>query len=73
MQNKGVIRAERQPGILARRLGSMLQKAREVVGLSYDDAAARLGCRADWLVRLETGFAVASPEEVARLGGVRGA
>jgi transcriptional regulator with XRE-family HTH domain len=71
-----VIEAHRQPGILARMLGSMLQTAREVAGLSYDEAAARLGCEADWLVRVETGFVVASPEEVARVlvgYGVRGA
>ena len=67
MQNDRVIEADRRPGILARMLGSMLQKAREVVGLSYDEAAARLGCEADWLVRVETGFAVAAPEEVARI------
>lgn len=45
----------------------MLQKTREVAGLSYDEAAARLGCEADWLVRVETGFASAAPEEVARI------
>jgi transcriptional regulator with XRE-family HTH domain len=62
-----VIEADSWPGILARELGSMLQKAREVVGLSYDQAAARLGRTADWLVRVETGFAVAGPDEVARI------
>lgn len=35
--------------------------------LSYDEAAERVGCAADWLVRVETGFAVAGPEEVARI------
>ena len=45
----------------------MLQTAREVAELSYDQAAARLGCQADWLVRVETGFAAASPEEVERI------
>jgi transcriptional regulator with XRE-family HTH domain len=59
--------ADRQPGIWAWTLGSMLQKVREVVGLSYDEAAARLGCEADWLVRVETGFAVAAPDKVARI------
>jgi hypothetical protein len=48
-------------------LGSMLQTAREVADLSYDEAAARLSCEADWLVRVETGFVVASPEEVTRI------
>jgi hypothetical protein len=67
VQNVVVIEADRQPGILARMLGSMLQTAREVVDLSYDEAAARLGCEADWLVRVETGFAVAPPEQVARI------
>jgi transcriptional regulator with XRE-family HTH domain len=59
--------AGRRPGVWAWMLGSMLQKTREVVGLSYDQAAARLGCAADWLVRVETGFAVAAPDEVARI------
>jgi hypothetical protein len=45
----------------------MLTTAREVVDLSYDEAAARLGCEADWLIKVETGFAVAAPEEVARI------
>jgi transcriptional regulator with XRE-family HTH domain len=65
--NEGVIEADRRPGILARMLGSMLQAAREAAGLSYDAAAARLGCEADWLIRAETGFVVAAPEEVARI------
>ena len=66
-QNGRVIEAERRPGILARMLGSALQAAREIAGLSYDGAAARLGCEADWLIRVETGFAAVAPEEVARI------
>ena len=62
-----VIEANRRPSILARVLGSMLRTVREIAGLSYEEAAARLGCEADWLVRVETGFAVAGPEEVARI------
>ena len=62
-----MIEADKQPGILARELGSMLRTAREVTGLSYDQAAARLGREADWLVRVETGFAPVSPEQVARI------
>jgi hypothetical protein len=57
-------------------LGSMLQKAREIAGLSYDETVVRLGCRPDWLIRVETGFVAAGPEEVARIltgYGVRGA
>lgn len=76
VHNDRVIEADRQPGILARQLGSMLQTAREIAGLPYDRAAARLGCEADWLVRVETGFAVPDPAEVARIltgYGVRGA
>jgi transcriptional regulator with XRE-family HTH domain len=71
-----VIEAGRRPGILARMLGSMLQTSREVAGLSYDQAAGRLGCEADWLIRAETGFAAPAPYEVARIlteYGVRGA
>lgn len=67
VHNKKVIEADRQPGILARELGSMLRTAREVTELSYDQAAARLGCEADWLVRMETGFAPVSPVQVARI------
>ena len=62
-----MIEADKRPDILARELGSMLTKVREVVGLSYDEAAARLGCDADWLARVETGFAVPGPDEVARI------
>jgi transcriptional regulator with XRE-family HTH domain len=71
-----VIEANRRPSILARVLGSMLRTVREIAGLSYEEAAARLGCEADWLVRVETGFAVAGPEEVERIlveYGARGA
>lgn len=67
VQNGGVIEADRRPGILARILGSMLQTAREVAGLSYDAAAARVGCEAEWLIRVETGFVVPAHEEVARI------
>ena len=45
----------------------MLKTVREIAELSYDEAAARLGREADWLVRVETGFAVAGPEEVERI------
>jgi hypothetical protein len=48
-------------------LGSMLMTVREVACLSYDEAAAQLSCEADWLVRVETGFAVVGPEEVERI------
>jgi hypothetical protein len=66
-ENDGVIEAARQPGIWARMLGSMLRTAREVVGLSYDQAAARVSREADWLARVETGFAACSPDEVAHI------
>ena len=67
VQNGRVIGADRRPGILARMMGSMLKTAREIACLSYDEAAARLGCAAGWLIRVETGFAVAGPDEVARI------
>jgi hypothetical protein len=47
VQNERVIEADRQPGILARMLGSMLKTAQEIARLSYDEAATRLGCEAD--------------------------
>lgn len=71
-----VIQADKQPGILARMLGSMLTTARETVGLSYDEAAELLGRDVEWLIRVETGFAAAGPEQVERIligYGVRGA
>jgi hypothetical protein len=40
-----VIEANRQPGILARELGSMLQTAREVAELSFAGTADRIGVR----------------------------
>lgn len=57
----------RAPNINARRLGIELQRIREALKLSYDEAAERLGCDATWLIRVETGFEQASPEEVRRL------
>ncbi|MFC5745031.1 helix-turn-helix domain-containing protein [Actinomadura rugatobispora] len=57
----------RGPNINARRLGLYLQRTREIVGLSYEEAAARTGCESDWLVRVETGFAPPAPAEVERL------
>jgi Helix-turn-helix domain len=45
----------------------MLQTAREIACLSYDQAAARLGCDADWVIRVETGFAMAAPDQVSRI------
>jgi len=56
--------ADKRPGILALLLGARLKKCREIAELSYDEAAARLGRKAEWLVRVETGFAVAGPKEV---------
>jgi hypothetical protein len=53
VQNERVVEADRQPGVWAWALGSMPQKTRVV--------AARLGCAAGWLVRVEVGFAVAAP------------
>jgi transcriptional regulator with XRE-family HTH domain len=71
-----VVEADKKPGVLAWMVGVQLMTAREAAGLSHDEVAARLGCEADWLARVETGFAVAGPEEVARMlleYGVRGA
>jgi Domain of unknown function (DUF5753)/Helix-turn-helix domain len=63
-----VVEAGKRPDILARQLGSMLAKVREVVlGLSYDEAAGRLGRDAGWLARVEAGFVVPGPDEVSRI------
>jgi transcriptional regulator with XRE-family HTH domain len=54
----------RAPNINARRLGHYLQQVREALDLSYDAAAAVVGCDATWLIRLETGFQQVTPEEI---------
>ncbi|WP_253878875.1 helix-turn-helix domain-containing protein [Actinomadura rupiterrae] len=59
--------ASEEPSILAKLLGSMLRTAREVCEFSYDEAAVRAGCEVDWLIRMETGFALVGPEQVERL------
>ncbi|MFD0688175.1 helix-turn-helix domain-containing protein [Actinomadura fibrosa] len=51
----------RAPNINARRLGLLFRQIREALGLTYDEAADRLRCDADWLVRLETGFEPVAP------------
>ncbi|MFB4315170.1 spore photoproduct lyase family protein [Actinomadura sp. 21ATH] len=55
------------PNINARRLGLYLRRVREIVELSYEQAAARTGCDPDWLARVETGFARPAVAEVERL------
>lgn len=57
----------RAPNINARRLGLYLRLTREFVELSYEEAAARVGCASEWLVRVETGFERPSPVEVERV------
>ena len=57
----------RAPNINARRLGWHLRKLRELLELSYDAAAGCLGCEVDWLIRVETGFELVTPEKVGEL------
>lgn len=57
----------RAPNINARRLGLYLRRTREILELSYDQAASRVGCESDWLVRVETGFIRPSPVEAERI------
>jgi transcriptional regulator with XRE-family HTH domain len=57
----------RAPNINARRLGLYLRRIRELLELSYEQAAAQVGCESDWLVRVETGFEWPSPVEVERM------
>lgn len=58
---------ERLPNINVRRLGLYLRRTREILELSYQEAARRTGCDADWLARVETGFESPGPAEVERL------
>lgn len=58
----------RAPNINARRLGKYLEIVREqVCELSYPEAAEQLGCTAEWLARVETGFEEPSPAVVERM------
>jgi hypothetical protein len=57
----------RAPNINARSLGQQLRKIREILELSYPDAAALLGRDADWLARVETGFGDATPAQVGEI------
>lgn len=54
----------RAPNINARRLGRHLRQLREALELSYDAAAVQVGCDVTWLIRVETGFAPVTPEQV---------
>ncbi|QKW34346.1 helix-turn-helix domain-containing protein [Actinomadura sp. NAK00032] len=57
----------RAPNINARSLGQHLRQIREILELSYEDAAAHLGVNADWLARVETGFGTITPEQVGEI------
>ncbi|HEU5160062.1 MAG TPA: helix-turn-helix transcriptional regulator [Streptosporangiaceae bacterium] len=57
----------RAPNINARRLGLHLRQLREALELSYDAAAVQVGCDVTWLIRVETGFAAVTPEQVRML------
>lgn len=57
----------RAPNINARRLGLYLRRIREFLDLSYEQAAAQVGCESEWLVRVETGFTWPSPAEAERM------
>ncbi|MFA1540710.1 helix-turn-helix domain-containing protein [Actinomadura monticuli] len=57
----------RAPNINARSVGQHLRQIREILELSYGDAAARLGVGADWLARVETGFGPVTPDQVAAI------
>ncbi|GAA0264172.1 hypothetical protein GCM10009527_070310 [Actinomadura nitritigenes] len=63
----------RAPNINARSLGQQLRKIRELLELSYPDAAALLGRDADWLARVETGFGDVTPEQVGAILDAYGA
>ncbi|MFI0373271.1 helix-turn-helix domain-containing protein [Actinomadura sp. 1N219] len=57
----------RAPNINARSLGQHLRKIRELLDLSYLDAASHLGRNADWLARVETGFGQVTPADVGEI------
>ncbi|GAA4240850.1 helix-turn-helix transcriptional regulator [Actinomadura meridiana] len=63
----------RAPNINARSLGQQLRKIREILDLSYTDAASLLGRDADWLARVETGFGQVSPDQVGEILDAYGA
>lgn len=57
----------RAPNINARSVGQHLRQIREILELSYGEAAAHLGVNADWLARVETGFGPIAPDQVAEI------
>ncbi|MFB4297144.1 helix-turn-helix domain-containing protein [Actinomadura sp. NTSP31] len=63
----------RAPNINARSLGQQLRRIRELLELSYPDAAALLDRDADWLARVETGFGEVTPEQVGAMLDAYGA
>jgi transcriptional regulator with XRE-family HTH domain len=63
----------RAPNINARSLGQQLRKIREILDLSYTDAASLLGRNADWLARVETGFGQVTPDQVGEILDAYGA
>ncbi|MFC4050537.1 helix-turn-helix domain-containing protein [Actinomadura syzygii] len=63
----------RAPNINARSLGQHLRKIREILELSYPEAASLLGRDANWLARVETGFGEATPEQVGEILDAYGA
>ncbi|MFC9977368.1 Scr1 family TA system antitoxin-like transcriptional regulator [Spirillospora sp. NPDC127200] len=62
-----MVAQERIPNINARRLGLYLRRTREIVELSYQEAAAATGFHADWLARVESGFGQPTPDEVEQI------
>ena len=63
----------RAPNINARSLGLQLRKLRELLELSYTEAATLLDLDADWLARVETGFGTVTPAQVGEILDVYGA
>ncbi|OLT31740.1 hypothetical protein BJF79_00745 [Actinomadura sp. CNU-125] len=57
----------RAPNINARSVGMQLRKIREILELSYGDAAGVLDRDADWPARVETGFEPVAPEQVREI------
>ncbi|TYK49133.1 helix-turn-helix domain-containing protein [Actinomadura decatromicini] len=63
----------RAPNINARSLGQHLRKIREILELSYPEAASLLGRDANWLARVETGFGEVTPDQVGEILDAYGA
>ena len=67
-----VVNQQRSPTIRRRRLGVELRRHREAAGVTIDTVAARIGCSASKVSRIETGHTSATPTDVQNILDIYG-